>query len=36
LEIQFRRIPYPVERTQEEMLRWNLPPRLIARLSYGW
>lgn len=36
LEIHFRRIAYPVERTQEEMLKWNLPPRLIARLSYGW
>lgn len=36
LEVHFRRIPYPVERTQEAMLRENLPSRLIARLSYGW
>lgn len=35
-EICFRRVPYPVERTQEDMLSQNLPPRLIARLSYGW
>jgi len=35
-ELQFRRVDYPVEVTQEKMLALALPPRLIARLSYGW
>jgi predicted phosphodiesterase len=32
----YRRIPYPVEITQKRMAEAKLPPRLIARLAYGW
>ena len=31
-----RRVPYPIAETQEKMRRHNLPPRLVARLEYGW
>ncbi|MEN8098762.1 MAG: metallophosphoesterase family protein [Chloroflexota bacterium] len=31
-----RRVAYPVEETQQQMLDAELPTRLIARLSYGW
>ena len=34
--IQFHRTEYPVEVTQEDMLVLDFPPRLVARLSYGW
>lgn len=33
--IEFRRVPYDVERTQEAMKRAGLPARLWHRLSYG-
>ena len=41
LEVETRhwtyyRIPYDIERTQYLMRQAGLPPRLIARLSYGW
>ncbi len=32
---QYRRVPYPFERTQDRMKEAGLPTRLIARLSYG-
>lgn len=35
-ELEHYRIAYPVEVVQEEMRRRDLPPRLIARLAYGW
>jgi len=35
-QIRFHRVDYPIEATQEDMLALDLPPRLIARLSYGW
>jgi predicted phosphodiesterase len=34
--VQYRRAPYPVEKTQMSMHRRGLPMRLAARLSYGW
>ncbi len=34
--LSFHRQPYPIEEVQEQMHRANLPPRLIARLSFGW
>jgi len=34
--LSFHRQPYDVEMTQGRMSAHNLPPRLIARLSYGW
>jgi predicted phosphodiesterase len=35
-EIEYRRVPYPIEETQGKMAQVGLPPRLIIRLSYGW
>jgi diadenosine tetraphosphatase ApaH/serine/threonine PP2A family protein phosphatase len=32
----WRRVPYPIGRTQEKMRRVGLPPRLVQRLSRGW
>lgn len=32
----FCRVAYPIEATQAKMVRANLPPRIIARLSFGW
>ncbi|NPA91818.1 MAG: metallophosphoesterase family protein [Chloroflexi bacterium] len=32
----YYRVPYNIERTQYLMRKAGLPPRLIARLSYGW
>jgi predicted phosphodiesterase len=34
--IDFRRVFYQVNETQERMRRVELPPRLITRLAYGW
>lgn len=34
--IQYRRVPYDIERTQRLMQLHGLPPRLWQRLSYGW
>ena len=33
--VEFRRVPYDVERTQQLMRELELPPRLVERLSYG-
>jgi predicted phosphodiesterase len=33
--VEFRRVRYDVDRTQREMVRLGLPPRLAERLSYG-
>jgi diadenosine tetraphosphatase ApaH/serine/threonine PP2A family protein phosphatase len=33
--IEFRRLPYPIEVTQERMREHHLPSRLIERLNYG-
>ena len=33
--VEFRRVAYDIDRTQREMLRLGLPPRLADRLSYG-
>ena len=33
--VEFRRVRYDVDRTQREMQRLGLPPRLADRLSYG-
>lgn len=32
----YRRMPYPIVATQRRMAEAKLPPRLIARLTYGW
>lgn len=34
--IEYRRVSYPVDKTQAKMEELGLPPRLIARLSFGW
>jgi len=34
--VTYRRVPYAIEETQERMRQAGLPPRLIARLSFGW
>ncbi len=34
--LEYRRISYPVEITQQRMAEEDLPMRLIMRLSYGW
>ena len=34
--LEFHRIPYPIEETQARMKERQFPPRLIARLGYGW
>lgn len=34
-QIEFRRVPYDIERTQRAMREHDLPPRLVERLSYG-
>jgi predicted phosphodiesterase len=36
LTLECRRVAYPVERTQESMQKYGLPPRLIGRLTFGW
>ncbi len=36
LTIEYRRVAYPVEVTQKRMREKGLPPRLIARLAFGW
>jgi diadenosine tetraphosphatase ApaH/serine/threonine PP2A family protein phosphatase len=33
---QFGRVPYAIEKTQEQMRQENFPIALIERLSYGW
>lgn len=34
--LQLKRVFYPVNKTQDKMEEAGLPPRLIARLSFGW
>jgi len=34
--LECRRVPYPVQVTQEKMRRAEMPERLIARLERGW
>jgi predicted phosphodiesterase len=34
--IEYRRVSYPIEETQDLMLSLGLPPRLAWRLSMGW
>jgi len=36
MTLEYHRVIYPVKVTQERMIEHGLPPRLIARLSYGW
>jgi diadenosine tetraphosphatase ApaH/serine/threonine PP2A family protein phosphatase len=36
LTVQYRRVAYPVEKTQAKMMEHNLPLRLVLRLGYGW
>jgi len=36
LTVRFHRVAYPIESTQQRMVTVGLPPRLVARLSYGW
>lgn len=34
--LQFHRVEYPIGRTQKRMMEAGLPPRLAARLAFGW
>jgi hypothetical protein len=34
--IEYRRVEYPIEETQQLMFSVGLPPRLALRLSIGW
>ncbi len=36
LTVTFHRVAYSIEETQQRMTEAGLPPRLVARLSYGW
>lgn len=36
LTIEYRRVFYAIEKTQQRMAELGLPERLISRLSYGW
>jgi predicted phosphodiesterase len=36
LTFEYRRIPYPINETQERMRQLDFPSRLINRLSFGW
>lgn len=36
MTLTFYRQPYPIEETQRKMGQHELPPRLIARLTFGW
>lgn len=36
LTIEYRRVAYPVEKTQAKMLEHDMPLRLVLRLGYGW
>lgn len=36
LTIEYQRVPYPIEKTQQRMTEADLPSRLVNRLSYGW
>jgi predicted phosphodiesterase len=34
--VEHRRVAYPIEETQNKMVKAGLSPRLVARLLYGW
>ena len=34
--LEYRRVAYPVEKTQAHMMKHDLPLRLVLRLGYGW
>jgi diadenosine tetraphosphatase ApaH/serine/threonine PP2A family protein phosphatase len=34
--VELRRVPYPIEKTQELMVSLGLPPPLAGRLALGW
>lgn len=34
--VQFQRVEYPINHTQTRMMAAGLPPRLAARLAFGW
>jgi predicted phosphodiesterase len=36
MTIEYRRVSYPVEKTQAKMMQHGLPSRLVLRLGYGW
>ena len=36
LTLEYRRVPYDIEKTQKLMSKEKLPQRNIMRLSYGW
>ncbi len=36
LTVEYRRVAYPVEKTQAKMMGHDLPLRLVLRLGYGW
>lgn len=36
MTIEYRRVAYPVEKTQAKMIEQGLPSRLVLRLGYGW
>ncbi len=36
LVLEYRRVSYPVEKTQAKMIEHDLPLRLAVRLGYGW
>jgi diadenosine tetraphosphatase ApaH/serine/threonine PP2A family protein phosphatase len=36
LHLEYRRVAYPVEKTQAKMMEHHLPMRLVLRLGYGW
>lgn len=33
---EYKRVDYPISRTQEKMRKAGMPPRLVERLAYGW
>jgi predicted phosphodiesterase len=36
LTLEYRRVAYPIEKTQAKMIEHDLPLRLVLRLGYGW
>jgi predicted phosphodiesterase len=36
LTVEYRRVVYPVEKTQAKMMEHDIPLRLVLRLGYGW
>ena len=35
-QVRLQRIPYDIRATQDRMVKYGLPMRLVARLGYGW